>query len=112
MAFPMSFGFSSKQVFRACTAAALLLMLLNGIGHSWVNDDAFISFRYAKNLVEGRGLVYNTGERVEGYTNFLWTVIIAAGMGLGIDPVTLAIGLGIIFSLATILALAYLAREL
>ena len=32
-------------------------------------DDAFISFRYARNLVEGHGLVYNPGERVEGYTN-------------------------------------------
>jgi arabinofuranosyltransferase len=33
---------------------------------AWVNDDAFISFRYAKNLVRGLGLVYNSGERVEG----------------------------------------------
>ena len=42
-----------------------------------VVDDALISFRYAVNLVEGRGLVFNPGERVEGYTNFLWTIVLA-----------------------------------
>lgn len=41
----------------------------------WIQDDAYISFRYANNLVQGRGLVYNPGDRVEGYTNFLWTLI-------------------------------------
>ena len=45
-------------------------------------DDAYISFRYARNLVEGHGLVFNIGERVEGYTNFLWTVLIALLMKL------------------------------
>lgn len=40
----------------------------------WVQDDAYVSFRYARNLVRGEGLVYNPGERVEGYTNFLWTL--------------------------------------
>lgn len=49
-------------------------------------DDAYISFRYAANLVAGHGLVYNVGERIEGYTNFLWTLLVAAGLPLGIDP--------------------------
>ncbi len=39
-------------------------------------DDAFISFRYARHFAEGHGLVWNPGERVEGYTNFLWTLMI------------------------------------
>ena len=43
----------------------------------WI-DDAFITFRYAKNLAEGHGPLFNliggvgTGMPVEGYTNFLW----------------------------------------
>ncbi len=49
-------------------------------------DDAFISFRYAQNLLGGQGLVYNPGERVEGYTNFAWTLLAAGGMALGQDP--------------------------
>jgi hypothetical protein len=52
----------------------------------WFADDAFISFRYAQNLLHGHGLVWNVGERVEGYTNFLWTLLTAGGMALGVDP--------------------------
>ena len=37
-------------------------------------DDAFISFRYARNLLKGHGLVFNPDEYVEGYSNFLWTL--------------------------------------
>ncbi len=51
----------------------------------WVQDDAYISFRYARNLVEGDGLVFNVGERVEGYTNFLWTLMSAAPLAAGSD---------------------------
>jgi hypothetical protein len=46
-------------------------------------DDAFISFRYSENLAAGQGLVFNSGERVEGYTNFLWTVLMAVPAWLG-----------------------------
>jgi hypothetical protein len=42
-------------------------------------DDAMISMRYGKNLAEGHGLVWNRGEeRVEGYTNLLWTIYMGA----------------------------------
>lgn len=41
-------------------------------------DDAMISMRYARNLAEGHGLRWNPGEApVEGYTNFLWTLVMA-----------------------------------
>src|SRR5688500_18656160 len=40
-----------------------------------ISDDAMTSMQYAKNLVEGNGLVFNLGERVEGYTNFLWVMV-------------------------------------
>lgn len=57
---------------------------------AWICDDATISFRYAQNLVDGHGLVFNPGEAVEGYTNFLWTLGLSAAMGLGIAPETAA----------------------
>jgi len=65
-------------------------------------DDAYISFRYAQNLVAGQGLVFNAGERVEGYTNFLWTIIVAIFMRLGFEPTPVAVGLGAVFSVATL----------
>jgi len=73
--------------------AGLLLSLIcaGAAAMAWMNrfiqDDAFISLRYARNLVDGHGLVWNAGgERVEGYTNFLWTLVLAAPLKLGIDP--------------------------
>jgi hypothetical protein len=57
-------------------------------------DDAYISFRYARNFARGLGLVYNPGERVEGYTNFLWTVLLGLGIRVELDPESLAKVLG------------------
>jgi hypothetical protein len=64
-------------------------------------DDAFISFRYADHLAHGLGLVYNAGERVEGYSNWLWTVLLAVGARLGFDIVLLSIALALLAGLAT-----------
>jgi len=44
----------------------------------FLEDDAMISMRYAKNLARGAGLVFNPGERVEGFTNPLWVLVMAA----------------------------------
>jgi arabinofuranosyltransferase len=42
-------------------------------------DDTFISFRYAEHLAAGHGLVWNiSGAHTEGYTNFLFVVLLAA----------------------------------
>lgn len=66
-------------------------------------DDAYISFRYGKNMMHGLGLVYNAGEYVEGYTNFLWTVITAPFTVIpGIDISVFSITLGLLISLVNI----------
>jgi arabinofuranosyltransferase len=53
--------------------------------YAW--DDAFISFRYSRNLANGDGLVWNPGgEHTQGYTNFLFVVLVAGGMKLGMTP--------------------------
>jgi hypothetical protein len=76
----------------------------------WMDDDAFISFRYARNLVRGAGLVFNPGERVEGYTNFLWTVLLAGLHGLGADLPRAARVLGVLASFAMQPILPFLVR--
>ncbi len=74
-------GVRSELLLAAVLAAMLALGLSLGL---CVQDDTYISLRYAHNLVEGHGLVFNPGEEpVEGYTNFLWTVMLAAVMALG-----------------------------
>jgi arabinofuranosyltransferase len=64
--------------------AGSILQMLCGISFlehksmsEWGLDDAYISYRYAENLVRGEGLVFNHGERVEGYSNLLYVLAVA-----------------------------------
>lgn len=92
-------GLERVAVNRAKVTHALLLALgiAGGLWLSWqilwIADDAFISFRYARNFARGLGLVYNEGEWVEGYTNFLWTLGLGLAAKLGLDiPLTALFG--------------------
>jgi len=90
--------------FRWIFITSLLTLTIWAFSHCYPTDDAYISFRYAKHLVEGQGLVWNLGEKVEGYSNFLWLLMVAAGMRLGLHPETAAALWNIpIFTLALIL---------
>lgn len=72
-------------------------------------DDAFISFRYARNLVEGLGLRWNAGEPpVEGYSNFLWVLLMAAAQALGFEPLAAARALGLAASVGGLGAIGWL----
>ena len=42
----------------------------------YTNDDAYITFRYSRNIANGLGPYFNAGEHVEGYTSFLWMVFV------------------------------------
>ena len=75
---------------RFFVAVPILLTLLHvalslAAGARPVCDDAFIFVRYADNVVAGNGLVFNPGERVEGFTSPLWVGLatVLAWMGLG-----------------------------
>ncbi|HAL61529.1 MAG TPA: hypothetical protein DCP08_03870 [Chloroflexi bacterium] len=89
--------------------AILVLLVHQGfylreLGYDAV-DDAYISFRYAQNFARGHGLVFNIGERVEGYTNFLWTVLLALFILVGVEPGPVAMALGGLFALGTMILL-------
>ncbi|WP_342353341.1 hypothetical protein [Leptospira jelokensis] len=75
----------------------ILFALYQAFNLRWICDDAYISFVYAKNFWQGHGLVFNLEERVEGYTNFLWTVYLSFGYLLGILPQTLSVYTGLFF---------------
>jgi arabinofuranosyltransferase len=66
---------------------ALALLALLAARLDLLCDDAFISFRYARNLARGDGLVFNPGESppVEGYSNLLWVLYLAPFSALGLD---------------------------
>lgn len=86
--------------------AAVIYGVIAALRQAWLCDDAFISFRYAENLTNGLGLVYNAGERVEGYSNFLWTLWVALGMRVGVSPERWSVAWGIACYAATIAILA------
>lgn len=77
--------------------ARLLALLASAIPFAYLverfrflTDDGYITFRYARNLAEGNGLVYNIGVEppVEGYSEFLWALLLALGIRLGVEPET------------------------
>lgn len=62
-------------------------MLWLGLQFWWVTiDDPWIAYRYAANLARGEGLVFNPGERVEGYSSLLMVLLAALPLRLGIEP--------------------------
>lgn len=62
------------------------------VAHFWfVCDDAYIAFTYARNLAAGHGLVWHPGsEPVEGFSDPLWVLLMAAVCRMGLDPVDVA----------------------
>lgn len=62
-------------------ACAMLLMLGLWVFYAVYTgvslEDAFITFRYARNLAEGQGFVFNPGEHVLGTTSPLHALILA-----------------------------------
>jgi hypothetical protein len=92
-----------RRYWPVLVAAAILLP--HARLFDFVTDDAYISFRYAVNLAEHGQLVFNLGERVEGFTNFLWTVLLAAGIKMGVGPVAASRFLGIAFGVGTLAVL-------
>lgn len=93
-------------------AAALCALYGWNLSTTWFqSDDAFITFRYARNLVDGLGPVWNPGERVEGYTNFSWMLLMAAGMRLGAAPEVLSNVLGALCGLGVLVAVGLFAAR-
>lgn len=76
-------------------------------------DDAYITMRHARNLVNGHGFVYNIGgPPVESYTNHLLFLLQALAIALRLDVVVYTKTVGVISGLATLAGAMFLARDL
>ncbi len=78
-------------------------VLLNG----WISDDAYITFRTVQHLVEGRGAVWNVGERVQAYTHPLWMLLVALPIFVTREYFYTVIALSVALSMATALLVGY-----
>jgi len=83
---------------------SVLLFGYNTFQHGgYAVDDAYISFRFLDNWLNHEGLVFNPGEYVEGYTNFLWIILLAPLRLLGVPPEAAAL----VVNFVCVLAVAY-----
>ncbi len=96
----------------ATVGSALILLLHSKVYVDYQSDDAYISFRYARNLADGIGPVWNRGDHVEGYSNFLWVALLAATRKLSLDTVDVARWSGFGLSVAAAAGACLLARKL
>lgn len=78
------------------------------INHKFIQDDAYISFRYIQNFTDGNGLVFNIGEKVEGYTNLLWVLILSLFVMLKFNVENMSQILSVIFGIIVLFASYYI----
>ena len=91
-------------------ATGLLLLLFVG-WYVWAEldlrgrpeEDAAMLMRYSRHLAAGHGIVWNIGEKpVDGATDFLFMVVLAAVHGLGLSLETAARAIGLTAHAATV----------
>ncbi len=105
----------SKGVIACSLLALLIIFALHTHAYAdYVNDDAFISFRYAASIVAGRGPYFNAGEHVEGYSNplLVWLLVPAIAIaGAGAAAATAKL-IGVTCGAVVVVAVYGCVREL
>jgi hypothetical protein len=66
------------------TALYFIFLLIALQFFGWIVDDLYIYFRYVNNILDGNGIVYNPGDRVEGVSGFSWLMALTVFGYLGL----------------------------
>ncbi len=102
-----------KKVFEnywpVIVAIFLYSLLVNHL--NFTQDDAYISYRYVANYLNGDGLVYNIGERIEGFTNFGWVIFMIFWGALGVGYIFISKLIGFLCGAAIIFVTYLIARK-
>ncbi len=108
---------STRRAYEVWFVVAALLLTIHALFYSALLgfdavDDAYISYRYAHNAARGYGLTFNVGERrVEGYTNFLWTVMMIPSFWLRVPVHRVAIAMGLGWAVGCVFLMCRGARD-
>ncbi len=74
---------------------------------NFIQDDTYITLQYAKNFANDNGLVFNIGEKVEGFTSLFWVIFLGTaykvGFNIEIFSQILSVGFSIISLIVTYL---------
>ncbi len=90
-------------------APLLVVLVYQIVASSFLCDDAFVTYRYARSLADGHGLVFNRGERVEGFVHLAWVIELAALFRAGVRPEVAAPALSLAFTVGTLVLVVMLA---
>lgn len=103
-----------KNHFKAALPILPALMIFGWLANKlwFIQDDAYISYRYVANFLNGHGLVYNIGERIEGFTNFGWVIYLILAGAMKLDFILVSQLTGLAFGAGLIILTYLLARHL
>ena len=102
----------NKKLLAALLVAIIVFALNASYYHGFYFDDSYISLRYAERFLDGKGLTWNDGEKVEGYSNLLWILLTSLLGTCGVDLVLATRILGVVSAAATGAALVFYARPM
>jgi arabinofuranosyltransferase len=92
---------------------AIFNFLRNSYLYTTILDDAYIFFRYAENVSNGFGFVWNIGEPpVEGYTSFFYLATLILGKSLSLNLESFAIIFGTVTSALTLFYVYFIYNHL
>ncbi len=92
----------------------IIFLVILWIMRDFIIDDSFITFRYSRHLAEGYNLVWNYPpfKPVEGYSSFLWAILMSISFPMGIDTLIFSKICGTIFGISIIFLTYLLARRI
>ena len=80
------------KFFYILLGCVVLFAIYNALGFWYYSiDDSYISLHYAGRLIDGLGLTYIDGERVEGFSNPSWVFILALTLLFGFNSLVLSL---------------------
>jgi arabinofuranosyltransferase len=74
---------SREPYVKVLMSVGIVFVICRSITMAHLVDESMIDFRYASNLATGQGVVFNPGERVNGYGSLLWVILLAVSGSLG-----------------------------
>jgi arabinofuranosyltransferase len=86
--------------------ASIIIFALVVVKTAWMSDDAYITLRTVDNVVNGYGLTWNPGERVQTYTHPLWMLLITGFYFVTREAYYTVLALSIFLSILAVLLLA------
>src|SRR4051794_18958742 len=92
----------------AIAAVAIAVAVVLAWRQIWVCDDALITFRYVRHFASGHGLVFNLGERVEGFSSLTHVLLLAPLQLAGASMYDASAALGILATAAEVALIAWL----